>query len=65
MNPELFEDLGWTLDRDPPDLSEFRDNIKNNKCEESVENTIKGITQNVSKSQADVQKPWKHPKNQK
>ena len=55
MNPELFEDLGWTVDRDPPDLSEFRDYTKDSKYKESVENTIKGVTQDVNKTQTDVQ----------
>ena len=55
LDPQLFEDLGWTLDRDPPDLSEFRDDSKDNKCKESVENTIKGVTQNTNKMQTDVQ----------
>ena len=27
MNPDLFKDLGWTLDRDLPDLTEFRNTI--------------------------------------
>ena len=31
MNPDLFEDLGWTLDRDPPDLTKFRDDNASNK----------------------------------
>ena len=35
----------------------FKDNNKNNKCEESVENTIKGVTQNVNKTQTDIQVP--------
>ena len=55
LDPELFEDLGWTLDRDPPDLSEFRDDNKDNKCKESVENTIKSVTQNTNKKQTNVQ----------
>ena len=55
MGPELFEDLGWTLDRDPPDLSEFRDCSNDSKCKESVENTVKSVMQNVNKTQTDVQ----------
>ena len=57
MNPDWFEDLGWTLDRDPPDLTAYRDNNKCNECEESVENTVKGVTQDVNKTQNDVQVP--------
>ena len=56
MNPDLFEDLGWTLDRDPPDLTVFRDN-NTNKSKESVENTIKGVAQNISKIQNIIQVP--------
>ena len=48
MNPDLFEDLGWTLDRDPPDLTAFRDNNTGDKNQESVEYTIKGVTQNIN-----------------
>ena len=55
LDLELFEDLGWALDRDPPYLSEFRDYSKDNKCKESVENTIKGVTQNTNKTQTNVQ----------
>ena len=57
MNLDLFKDLGWTLDRDPPDLSIFRDNTCNNKRNESVENTIKGVTQNINETQNITQVP--------
>ena len=43
MNPDLFKNLGWTLDHDPPNLMEFRDNMDNNSTctQDSVNNTIK------------------------
>ena len=42
-------DLGWTLDRDLPALTMFRDNTaENNNCtQESVNNTIKSVIQNT------------------
>ena len=40
MNLDLFEDLGWTLDRDLPDLTIFRDNTYNDERKETVENTV-------------------------
>ena len=48
MNLDLFKDLGWTLDRDPPDLMEFRGNanIDNICTQESVNNMVKGVAQN-------------------
>ena len=43
MNPDLFKDSGWTVDRDPPELTKFRDNtVDNSTCTEGVNNTIKG-----------------------
>ena len=56
MNADLFEDLGWKLDRDPPDLTVFR-YINTNKSKESVENAIKGVAQNISKIQNIIQVP--------
>ena len=48
MNPELLEDLGWTLDKDSPDLTIFRDTVKKNDIctQEGVNNTLKGVTHN-------------------
>ena len=57
MNLDLFKDLRWTLDRDPPDVTMFRDNTTNNESKESVENTIKGVTQNINKTQNVIQIP--------
>ena len=55
MNPDLFKDLGWTLDRDPPDITVFSDNSASDKSQESVENTIKGVTQNTIETQNNIQ----------
>ena len=55
MNPDMFEDLGWTLDRDPPDLSAFKNDNAIDKKQESVENTIKDVTQNINKTSNNIQ----------
>ena len=46
MDPDLFEDLGWTLDQDPPNLTEFSDNMNNNSTytQDSVDNTVESVT---------------------
>ena len=49
MNPDLYEDLGWMLDRDPPELTVYRDNCTHDTSQESVENTIQGVTPNLNK----------------
>ena len=55
MNPDLFKDLGWTLDRNPPDLTVFRDNNAIDKNEEDVENTVKYIAQNINETNNNIQ----------
>ena len=55
MDPDLFEDLGWTLDRNPPDLMVFRNNYTSHKSQEGVENTVKGVTQNQTEKQNNIQ----------
>ena len=46
MDPDLFKDLGWTLDQDPPNLIKFRDNsnIDSACTQDSVNNTVKSVT---------------------
>ena len=55
MNTNLFGDLGCTLDRDPPDLTAFRNNNASDKNQESVENTMKGVTQNINETDNNIQ----------
>ena len=57
MDPELFEDLGWTLDPDPPNLMEFRDNMDNNSthAQDSVNNTVKSVAHTNTLSNHDIQ----------
>ena len=56
MKLDIFEDLRWTLDRDPPDLTIFRDNtIENSTCtQEGVNNTIKSVIQNTNQVKSNV-----------
>ena len=55
MDLDLFKDLGQTLVRDPPDLTVFRDKYTSDESKESVENTVKGITQNSKEKQNNIQ----------
>ena len=57
MNPDLFQDLGWTLDRNPPDLTEFKDSANNDSIctQEGVNNTVKGVAQSKNQSNNNAQ----------
>ena len=57
MDPDLFKHLEWTLDHDPPNLLEFRDNMDSNStcAQNSVNNTVKSVTHTNTPSKHNVQ----------